>query len=156
MILMRHVLGFVLGVILAPALAYGAGWGFTRAGAAFDAAGRTITDRNELYGAFALMAGVGLVIGIVMVARWASPLATLIPALGMIVWTVYFVIAQKQALYLQGKVPPAGDLDASLQALLASGVFALIGFALLMPAWAPSRWRKRENTEDAESSYKYS
>jgi hypothetical protein len=153
---MRHVLGFVLGVILAPALAYGAGWGFTRAAAALDPVGRTITDRTELYGAFALMAAVGLVLGVVIVARWVSPLATLIPALAMIGWTVYFVLAPKQALDLPGKVPPAGELDTALQALLVSGMFALIGFALLVPMWVPRRWRGRERADDVEPMYQYS
>jgi hypothetical protein len=152
---MRHVLGFVLGVLLAPALAYGAGWGFARAGAALDPVGRAITDSTELYGAFALMAAVGLVVGIVMVARWASPLATLIPALGLIGWTVYFMIDPKEALDLPSKVPPAGELDAALQLLLASGVFALMGFALFIPTWVPHRWRRRDEEDETEAMYQY-
>ena len=51
----------------------GAGWGYTRAGASYDAVNQSITDRTQLYGAFALMAAVGLVTGIVILARWASP-----------------------------------------------------------------------------------
>lgn len=150
---MRHVLGFVLGVLLAPALTYGAGWGFARAGAALDPVGQTITDRTELYGAFALMAAVGLVTGVVIVARWASPLATLIPALALLGWSGYFVIDPSRALDLPGKVPPAGELDTALQLLLASGLFALLGFALLMPAWLPHRWRRRDQEDEADSIY---
>jgi hypothetical protein len=146
------VLGFILGVILAPAIVYGTGWGFARAGAALDPVGRTITNSTELYGAFALMAAVGLVVGIVVVARWASPLATLLPALGLIGWTVYFVLAPKAAMDLPGRVPPAGELDSALQALLASGVFALLGLALFIPTWLPHRWRK-SGDDDSESIY---
>lgn len=149
---MRHVLGFVLGVLLAPALVYGAGWGFARAGAALDPVGQTVTDRTELYGAFALMAAVGLVAGVVMVARWASPLATLIPALVLLGWSGYFVADPGKALELPGKVPPAGELDTALQLLLTSGVFALLGVALLMPAWQPRRWRRRDE-DDADPVY---
>jgi hypothetical protein len=151
---MRHVFGFVLGILLTPALAYGAGWGYARAGAALDPIGQTITDRTRLYGALSLMAAVGLVTGVVIVARWASPLVSLIPALAFIGWTVYFLLEPKRALQVPGDVPPAGELDAGLQVLLSAGVFALMGFALLTPAWAPRRWR-RERDEPAEPEYPY-
>jgi hypothetical protein len=151
--LMRHVLGFVLGVVLAPALAYGTGWGFARAGAALDPVAQTVTDRTELYGALALMAAVGLVAGIVIVARWVSPLATLLPALALLGWTGYFVADPRRALELPGRFPPAGELDTALQLLLSSGVFALLGIALFLPAWLPRRWRRRGEDDDGDPVY---
>ena len=151
---MRHAFGFVLGILLTPALAYGAGWGCSRAGAALDPIGQDITDRTRLYGAFSLMAAVGLVTGVIIVARWASPLASLIPALAFIGWTVYFLVEPRRALQIPGDVPPAGELDAGLQLLLTSGIFALLGFALLTPAWAPFRWR-RDRPEDVEDDYSF-
>jgi len=45
-------------------------------------------------------------------------------------------------------VPPAGELDASLQIMLGSGIFALLGFALLVPTGTPGRWRGRRAEED--------
>ncbi|MBC6463819.1 hypothetical protein [Actinomadura sp. HBU206391] len=151
---MRHAFGFVLGILLTPALAYGAGWGCSRAGAALDPIGQTINDSTRMYGALSLMAAVGLVTGVIIVARWASPLASLIPALAFIGWTVYFLVEPKSALQLPGDIPPAGELDAGLQLMLSSGVFALLGFALLMPAWAPRRWR-RERPDDLDDDYSY-
>ncbi|MFD0850707.1 hypothetical protein ACFQ07_00465, partial [Actinomadura adrarensis] len=69
---MRHAFGFLLGLLLTPGLAYGAAWGFVQAGQSFDTATQEITDNTRMYGAFALLAAVGLVAGVMIVARWAS------------------------------------------------------------------------------------
>jgi hypothetical protein len=147
----RHTFGLILGVILTPALAYGAGWGYTRAGAFYDSINQTITDRTRLYGAFALMAAVGLVMGIVVLARWASPFVSLIPALAFIGWTVYFLVAPKSALEVPDRLPPAGELDTALRVLLGYGVFGLMGFALLVPTWAPGRWGRHRDDDEEQS-----
>ena len=151
----RHVFGFVLGVLLTPALAYGAGWGYARAGAALDPLGQAVTDRTRLYGALSLMAATGLVAGVVIVARWASPLVSLIPALSYLGSTVYFLVEPESALRLLDDVRPAGELVTGLQVLLTTGVFALIGFALLTPAWTPGRWRRDRGDEAEQDDYFY-
>jgi hypothetical protein len=151
---MRHTLGFFLGVVLTPALAYAGGWGATRSESALDPLADTITDRTRLYGAFALMAAAGLVIGVIIMAKWASPLVSLVPALAFIGWSVYFFVAPESAFDLPSKIPPAGDLDEGLRTMLGSGVFALVGFALLMPAWTSWRWRNDKKPEDSyEETY---
>jgi hypothetical protein len=150
----RHTFGFLLGLVLTPALAYGAGWGVTRSNSALDPLAHTITDRTRLYGAFALMAAVGLVTGVVVMARWASPLVSMVPAVGFIAWSAYFLLDPQAALDLPSKVPPAGDLDEGLRTLVGSGVLALMGFALLMPAWTGWRWSGRKEAEPSyEESY---
>src|ERR1051325_7596804 len=58
--LVRHAFGFLLGVLLTPALAYGSAWGYVQAGAAYDALDQTFSDRTRMYGSFALLAAVGL------------------------------------------------------------------------------------------------
>lgn len=136
----RHAFGFVLGVLLTPALVYGSAWGYVQAGQSFDGTGQAITDRTRIYGAFALLAAVGLVMGVIIVARWASPLASLVPAFVLLGVSAWFLADPGRALDLPGQVPPAGDLDSGLRMLLGSGVYAMMGFALLMPAWAPRRW----------------
>lgn len=141
---MRHAFGFLLGVLLAPAVAYGTAWGYVETSGSFDPVAREITDETRLYGGFAVLAAVGLVMGIVVVARWASPLASLIPALALVGWSVYFFVDPDGALLLPSDAPPAGTLDAGLQTLLGSGVFALIGFVLLVPMGAPRRWRRHD------------
>jgi hypothetical protein len=150
----RHAFGFLLGVLLTPALAYGAAWGYVQAGQSFDGAGQEITDSTRMYGAFALLAAVGLVTGVIIVARWASPLVSLVPALALLGLSVYFLVDPGRMLDLPGKVPPAGDLDFGLRMLMGSGVYAMMGFALLMPTWAPRRWGSaREDEEEAPEAY---
>ena len=150
---MRHAFGFVLGVLLAPGLLYGAAWGYVQAGQSFDATGQEITDRTRIYGAFALLAAVGLVMGVIIVARWASPLVSLVPALGLLGCTVWFLVDPGGVLDLPGKVPPSGDLDVGLRTLLGTGVYGLMGFALLMPAWAPRRWGSGRDEDAADAGF---
>ncbi|WP_051712413.1 hypothetical protein [Spirillospora albida] len=150
---MRHAFGLILGVLLTPALLYGTAWGYAQAGQSFDGTGREITDDTRMYGAFALLAAVGLVTGVVIVARWASPLVSLVPALALLGLSGYFLFDPGRVLDLPGRVPPAGDLDTGLRLLLGSGVYAMMGFALLMPTWAPRRWGSGHEAEAADRAY---
>lgn len=149
-IVVRHLFGFVLGALLAPALAYGTGWGYSRAADSFDPVSKVIFARTQLYGALAVMAAIGLVIGVIIVARWASPLMSLIPALALIGWTVYFLVAPAQALELPAKVPLARDVDGGLRMMLGTGVFGLMGVGLFMTSWAPRRWPSRRKEEQVD------
>lgn len=138
---MRHAFGLILGLLLTPALAYGSAWGYVQAGASYDALNQTIGDRTRMIGSFTLLAAVGLVTGIVILARWASPFVSLVPAVAFIGWSAYFLAAPGSALSLPGHLPPGGTVDSGLRVLLGYGVFGLLGFALLVPSWAPNRWR---------------
>jgi hypothetical protein len=151
----RHAFGFLLGILLAPGLVYGSAWGFVQASQSFDGTGRQITDSTRMYGAFALLAAVGLVVGVIIVARWASPLVSLVPALALIGFSVYFLIDPGRVLDLPDKVPPGGDLDSGIRILLGSGVYAMMGFALMAPTWAPRRWSGRRIDDDLEEPSDY-
>lgn len=150
---MRHAFGFVLGVLLTPALVYGAAWGYVQAGQSFDGTGQEITDRTRIYGAFALLAAVGLVMGVIIVARWASPLVSLVPALALLGFSAWFLIDPGGVLDLPGEVPPAGDMDFGLRMLLGSGLYGMMGFALLMPSWAPRRWGSGRSEDAADVDF---
>ncbi|RKS73687.1 hypothetical protein BZB76_4389 [Actinomadura pelletieri DSM 43383] len=150
---MRHAFGFFLGVLLTPGLVYGAAWGYVQAGQSFDGTGQEITDRTRIYGAFALLAAVGLVMGVVIVARWASPLVSLVPALALLGFSGWFLVDPDGVLDLPGRVPPAGDMDFGLRMLLGSGVYAMMGLALLMPAWAPRRWSSHDDEDAADMDF---
>jgi hypothetical protein len=146
----RHAFGFILGLALVPALTYGMGWGYTRSISSANPLDHTIDDRTQLCGALALMAAVGLVGGIVTVARWASPLVSLIPALAFLSWTGWYLAAPLDALDIVTRFPPAGELDVGLKILLNSGLFALAGFFLLVPSWTPERWRGRSRYDEGD------
>jgi hypothetical protein len=148
----RHAFGFILGLALVPALTYGMGWGYARSNSSANPIDHTISDKTQLYGALALMAAVGLFGGMITVARWASPLVSLIPALAFLGWTGWYLAAPLDAIDVVTRFPPAGELDGGLQVLLASGLFALVGFFLLVPSWTPERWRGRSR-DDEEDAY---
>jgi hypothetical protein len=149
----RHAFGFVLGVLLTPALVYGAAWGYVQAGQSFDGTGQEITDRTRIYGAFALLAAVGLVMGVIILARWASPLVSLVPALALLGFSAWFLVDPGRVLDLPGKVPPAGDMDFGLRMLLGSGLYGMMGLALLMPSWAPRRWSGNRDDDGADMDF---
>ncbi|HEX2316135.1 MAG TPA: hypothetical protein VHJ17_20505 [Thermomonospora sp.] len=147
----RHAVGLVLGVLLTPALVYGLAWSYAQAAGSFDPVAREIADTTRLYGGVALMAAGGLVVGVVVVARWASPLVSLVPALTLVAWTAYFLADPGRALALPADLPPDGSLDhtldSGLRILLGSGTFALLGLVLLVPTGTPHRWARRRAAE---------
>jgi len=136
---LRHAFGFLLGILLTPALAYGMAWGFARSRASVDV-NLAVVDQTQFYGAYAAMAAVGLIVGILVVARWISPFVSMLPALGLLSWSVWYVVDPAKAAELIETLPPGGEIDTGLQTLLSTGMLALVGFALFVTAWAPYRW----------------
>lgn len=149
---MRHTFGLVLGILLTPVLAYGSAWGYEQAGASFNAVNQSISDRTHMIGSFSLLAAVGLVIGIVILGKWASPFVSLIPALAFIGWTAYFLASPVDALNLPGHLPTRGTVETGLRVLVSYGVFGMLGFALLVPSCAPVRWRGARSPDLVESA----
>jgi hypothetical protein len=77
---------------------------------------------------------------------------SLVPALAFIGWTACFLVTPKTALKMPDRLPPAGEIDTALRVLLGYGVFGLMGFALLVPTWAPGRWRRGADDEEESGS----
>jgi hypothetical protein len=156
---MRHVLGLVIGLAATAALLYGAGWATVEflKGAQLTA-GNPIDDTNVLLG-LAALAGVGLVYGLVIAGR-ISPLAAFVPSIVLLAWTVVYVLDVRRALDLAQTVASDSQYAAGMHALLASGVYAMLGVALFVPVLMPSRWARRDedlddglDEEEKEDSY---
>lgn len=151
---MRHVFGLLLGVVLTAVLLAGTGWGYQ--GVVQEAAdAAALTDRHEALAALGAMAGTGLVLGLVLVAR-ISPLAVFVPSLVLLAWTVVYVLDVNRALSL---APVAADLHHELiragrgmQTLLTSGVYLLMGIALFIPVLMPSRWAGPDDDDDFDDN----
>jgi len=151
---LRHAFGFLLGLILTPVLVYGMGWGFSSSRASVNALDLTITDRTQFYGAYAAMAAVGLLVGILVVARWISPFVSMIPALSLLGWSGWYIADPVKAAALVDRLPPAGQLDTALQLLLSSGLLGLVGFVLFVPTWAPYRWPHPQDAVEEHYDYR--
>jgi hypothetical protein len=133
---MRHLMGVILAIALGAALFFGAGWGF-RQMTRLAEHDRSLTGLTDLR-ALAALAGVGLFLGILLAVRAISPLAPGLPGIVLLAWTAVLAVSKHQAL---GWVPLQGhSFAAGFRALLASGVWALLGAAMIIPLFIPARW----------------
>ena len=152
---MRHITGFVLALILSAALFFGAGWGISKFSAMQAGHGtRALSAWANLHNAVPLAAliGTGLLIGILVAARPISALAAGLPGLALLGWSALALVRGKQAL---SYLPMSGShFAAGFTALLSSGALAIVGAAMIIPLFMPSRWRGRgEEVEELDDEY---
>ena len=128
----------------------GGGWAVQRAWAgvaANPAGGQTV------WIALGSMAAVGLVLGLVVAGR-VSPLATFIPSMVFLAWTVVYALDVNRALSLIPDEPSVNQIvrDAGwgARSMLTTGVLALLGVALFIPVLMPSRWSRRHDEPDED------
>ena len=149
---MRHLIGLILGLALAAAMFFAAGWGAEHIPAlAGHSAG--LPSRTGLTGLGALL-GTGLLLGVLLAVPAVSPLATGLPGLVLLGWTALLAVSSHRALAwipLQGHAFGAG-----FRILLLNGTLALAGMAMIVPMFLPSRWRSGryydEESDDLEVS----
>ncbi|GII57222.1 hypothetical protein Pth03_56110 [Planotetraspora thailandica] len=150
---MRHFFGLVLGVIVAAALLLGGGWASQET---VRAAAQNLDPAKDtrILIAVGVMAVVGLLVGLVLIGK-VSPLATFIPSLVLLAWTVVYVLDVSRAASL---APTGASTQADLaQAgqgmlnLLSTGVYGMLGVALFVPVLMPSRWAGP--VRDADDEY---
>ncbi len=148
----RHFAGLLLGVIVTGALLVGGGWAVQQAlmiapGTAAPAAG------PKLWIALGAMAVIGLVVGLVVAGR-VSPLATFVPSLVLLAWTVVYALDVNRALSFVPDEPSMHQIvleaGAGSRTLLTTGVYAMLGVALFLPVLMPSRWAGRRDDMDDE------
>ncbi|GII63915.1 hypothetical protein Skr01_40000 [Sphaerisporangium krabiense] len=154
---MRHFLGLLLGVVVTAVLLAGTGWASQDAarGMASAAAGAAnavdpVRDTKALVGLGAMLVA-GLLLGLVLAGR-VSPLATFVPSMALLAWTVIYALDVNRALSLAPTDPALDPLivqaGKGMQDLLARGVYALAGIALFIPVLMPSRWASRRDDLD--------
>jgi hypothetical protein len=139
---MRHVLGFVIGVVVAAVILFGTGWASQDVVRGAVSGVAPVSNGRILVG-LGVMALAGLVLGLVLVGR-ISPLAAFVPSMVLLAWTVVYALDVTRAMNL-APVGPALQQDLAqagrgMVSLLASGVFAMLGVALFIPVLMPSRW----------------
>ncbi|WP_433501417.1 hypothetical protein ACQP1K_14465 [Sphaerimonospora sp. CA-214678] len=149
---MRHFFGLLLGVFVAAALLLGGGWASQEV---IRGAMQNVDPIKEprMLIAIGVMAAVGLLLGLVLVCR-VSPLATFVPSMALLAWTVVYVLDVSRAASL---APTDASVHHELAqaghgtlTLLSSGVYAMVGIALFLPVLMPSRWVSRAGSEEDE------
>ncbi|SDR15127.1 hypothetical protein [Thermostaphylospora chromogena] len=151
---MRHVLGFLVGVVVTAVLLFGGGWAVQQATA--HAAVPDAVEGARLWIALGAMAGVGLVFGVVAATR-ISPMAAFVPSMTLLSWTVVYALDMDRALSLIPDDPSMHELlrqaGEGQRVLLTTGVLAMLGVALFVPVLLPSRWVREEPDDDEEEDY---
>lgn len=147
---MRHLGGFLIGLVVTAALLGGGGWAVQQA---VGNAAATPPDSQKMWIALGAMAAVGLVVGLVTAGR-ISPLATFVPSMVLLAWTVVYALDVNRALSLipaeQSVNQIVRDIGSGDKTLLTTGVFALLGVVLFIPVLMPSRWSRQRDDLDED------
>jgi hypothetical protein len=144
---MRHLVGVLLAIIMAAAVFFLASWGYLKLligpvrGGVLPGGGGSLIHSHAVLEGFAALLAVGLLAGILIALPMISPLASGLPGLVLLAWTgVYLFGVQRAVRYIPLKTHAYG---AGFQAMLFDGVLALLGAAMIIPLFVPSRWRSR-------------
>jgi hypothetical protein len=154
---MRHLVGFILAIGLAAALFFWAGWGVERVivlrGSVSSAGAEHALTTPAGLVAVGVVAVVGLFVGILLAVPRVSPLATGLPGLVLVGWSVLMVLHSPYTLrYLP---LPGSQFTAGVTYLLFNGVLGMLGAAMLIPLVVPSRWRRQVEYEEDEVEDEY-
>jgi len=149
---MRHLVGVMLAIVMAAALYFAASWGYLKlligpAGVGrLPAGGGSLLHNHAVLEGFGALLGVALLAGVLMAVPRISPLAAGLPGLALLAWTGLYLFSVRHAVqYIPLKTRPYG---LGFEAMLFDGVLAMVGMAMVVPLFVPSRWRgKREVTE---------
>jgi hypothetical protein len=144
---MRHLIGIGLAVVLSAAIFFGGGWAYNRlvtrnlpAPWHLPAAGGNFASDPVVTSGLAAMAGVGMLIGLALLIRWVSPLATGLPGLVLLAWTALYVASPARAVRY---IPLKGhNVGLGLAGLGTTGILGAAGLVLVLPLFFPSRWRR--------------
>ena len=144
---MRHLVGVMLAIVMAAALYFAASWGYLKlligpvGLGRLPAGGGSLLHNHAVLEGFGALLGVALLAGVLMAVPRISPLAAGLPGLALLAWTgLYLFSVRRGVQYIPLKTRAYG---AGFQAMLFDGVLALLGAAMIIPLFVPSRWRLR-------------
>lgn len=144
---MRHLIGVVLAVILAAAVFFAGSWGYLKLligparGGVLPAGGGSLIHNHAVLEGLGVLLAVGLLAGLLMALPVISPLASGLPGLVLLAWTGLYLFSVRRAVqYIPLKTRSYGM---GFEAMLFDGVLALVGLAMVIPLFVPSRWRSR-------------
>ena len=151
---MRHLVGVMLAIVMAAAVFFAASWGYLRlligpAGLGrLPGGGGSLLHNHAVLEGFGALLGVGLLAGVLMAVPRISPLAAGLPGLALLAWTGLYLFSVRHAVqYIPFKSRAYGT---GVEALLFDGVLALVGMAMVIPLFVPSRWRGRREVSEPE------
>ena len=151
---MRHLVGVMLAIVMAAALFFVASWGYLKlligpAGLGrLPGGGGSLLHNHAVLEGFGALLGVGLLAGLLIAVPRISPLAAGLPGLALLAWTGLYLFSVRHAIqYIPLKSRAYGT---GFEAMLFDGVLALVGMAMVIPLFVPSRWRGRREVTEPE------
>jgi len=135
---MRHVTGVLLAIVLGAAVFFLGGWGLNNIVPLSTRLTNSPSTRSVE--ALAALIVLGVLLGVLLTVRAVSPLATGLPGIAALVWTGILAADPHRGLtliHLTGSSYGPGVTE-----LLTRGVLGLIGAAMVIPLFMPSRWRR--------------
>ena len=144
---MRHAIGVGLAIVMLLVLFFAGAWGYLRllrfpapvgSISRLPAAGGSLLSHHNVLGAMAALIVTGLLAGALIGVPRISPLAAGLPGLILLGWSALYLITVHRAV---GVIPmKSRAFGAGFEAMLINGVLAMVGTALVIPMFMPSRW----------------
>ncbi|WP_163508817.1 hypothetical protein [Fodinicola acaciae] len=134
---MRHVIGLILGILLAPAILIGVGWSSTRVSEAYAQYAFSLSDPTRFWLPLAVLLVCAIVFALLIASR-ISPIASFLVGLPFLVLGV--LVAIPTVLTKAISVWPA--VSTGLLSLAISGAALIIGLTGVLPVLIPSQWRR--------------
>lgn len=143
---MRHLLSLLLGLVIAPAVWIGAGFGQAKL---VNASADGISVRGALV-PLAILAGAGLVFGLIAVTK-ISPVGPFLAGLLLIGGQLAYVARAERITELLPKKIAGAEGVLTLPA--ATGLAAVLGACLLLAVFSIARWRRWPKYDQPEDSF---
>lgn len=145
---MRHLIGIALAVVLSAVVFFGGTWGYYRlflrngpgAEWSLPAGGGGLIGNSTVTLGLGAVVGTALIAGLLLVIPRISPLATGLPGLVLLAWTVLYLVTPGRAVHY---IPlKSHSFGLGFAALGTTGILGAAGIVLVMPLFLPSRWRR--------------
>ncbi|GAB3451082.1 hypothetical protein GCM10027570_27100 [Streptomonospora sediminis] len=137
---MRHFVGFIVGLALAPVLMLGTGWVLPRF-VDLNATGQSIATVSAMV-AVGAAAAVALLVALVLVPPRLTPLLPGIAGLTLVGATAVQVLRPA----LVEMVPALPGVEGAVT-LLSIGAYLPLGLALFIPMLVPARWAGKDRRQ---------
>lgn len=138
---------------------FGGAWGYLRLlklpvppgqAGALPAGGGSLLSNSGALLAMAILVVTAVLAGLLTVLPRISPLASGLPGLLFLAWTVLYLVNVRRAVNL---IPLRSHaFGAGWEALLFNGLLAAVGTAMVIPLFIPSRWRRPKTRAAADSA----
>jgi hypothetical protein len=112
---------------------------------ALPAGGGSLLANSTAMLALAALVLTAVLAGVLAAVPWFSPLASGLPGVLLLAWTVLYLVSVRGAVEF---IPlRSASFGAGWEALLFNGILGAVGAVMVFPLFIPSRWRASRRTE---------